>query len=40
MQSGMLDLGRMGANMECRLMKSSAMRFQFGGHYEKPGNES
>ena len=40
MQSGMLDLGRMGANMVRRLMKLAAMRFQFGGHYEKPGNES
>ena len=40
MQLGMLDLARMGANMVRSLTKLSAMRFQFGGHYEKPGNES
>jgi 6-phosphogluconate dehydrogenase (decarboxylating) len=40
MQSGMLGLGRMEANMVRRLMKNGHVRFQFGGHHEKPGDRS
>ena len=45
MQLGMLGLGCMGASMAAIETGApahvlSAMRFQFGGHFEKPGNES
>jgi len=43
MQLGMIGLGRMGANMVRRVQRAghecvvlSALRFEFGGHHEKP----